>query len=100
MKVFARVPVLLFAALSSLSVTTAAKKDSPADLALTDSGGKKVHLKDYRGKAVVVNFWATWCGPCREEMPMMVEAESAWKDKGVVFIGASLDEKETRKNIP
>ncbi len=78
----------------------ASKKDGPVDLALTDAGGGKVHLKDYRGKIVVLNFWATWCGPCREEMPMFVEVEKAWAAKGVVFIGASLDEKKTRAGIP
>ena len=59
---------------------------------LSDAGkeGGKTHLKDLRGKVVVLNVWASWCGPCREEMPMMVEAEKMWGPKGVVFIGASL----------
>jgi len=56
----------------------AAKKDSAAELNLTDLDGKKVHLKDLRSKIVVVNFWATWCGPCKEEMPMFVDVEKAW----------------------
>src|ERR1017187_6028916 len=79
---------------------SSAPSSSPADLNLSDMSGKKVHLKDYRGKIVVLNFWATWCGPCREEMPMMVEAEKVWGPKGVVFIGASLDDNKSRKNIP
>jgi thiol-disulfide isomerase/thioredoxin len=62
--------------------------------------GQKVRLRDYRGKIVVLNFWATWCGPCRDEMPMIGDAERAWKRKGVVFIEVSLDEKGTRGNIP
>lgn len=57
-------------------------------------------LKELRGKVVVLNFWATWCGPCREEMPMMVQAEKQWAAKGVVFVAASLDEKSTQKAIP
>src|SRR6266704_1430372 len=79
---------------------SAPKKASPVDLTLTDLDGKRVHLRDYRGKIVVLNFWATWCVPCQEEMPMLVEAEKAWSPKGVIFLGASLDEKATRKNVP
>jgi thiol-disulfide isomerase/thioredoxin len=89
--------LLLVGAVASHS---APKKESPADLNLVDLGGKKVHLKDYRAKIVVLNFWATWCAPCRDEMPMFVEIEKEWEPKGVVFIGASLDDKKTIKNIP
>lgn len=77
-----------------------AKKEGPLDLTLTGLDGKKVSLKDYAGKPVVVNMWATWCLPCKEEMPMMVESEKTWAAKGVVFIGASLDDSKTKKNIP
>jgi cytochrome c biogenesis protein CcmG/thiol:disulfide interchange protein DsbE len=94
-----------FVIAASLSVAAAAllvsapAKPAPVDLSLTSLTGEKVHLRDLRGKPVLVNFWATWCGPCREEMPMMVEAEKAWSPKGVVFIGASLDDRKTRKDI-
>jgi thiol-disulfide isomerase/thioredoxin len=74
--------------------------EKPADLKLRDLSGKKVRLSDYRGKPVVLNFWATWCGPCREEMPMLVEAEKTWGTKGVIFIAVSLDDNKTEANIP
>ncbi|HVW08702.1 MAG TPA: TlpA disulfide reductase family protein [Bryobacteraceae bacterium] len=77
-----------------------AKKEGPIELTLTGMDGKKVHLSDYAGKPVVVNMWATWCLPCKDEMPLMVEEEKTWGPKGVVFIGASLDDNKTKKNIP
>lgn len=89
---------LLFAGVIALA--TDAKKEGPVDLSLASMEGGKAHLKDLRGKVVVLNMWATWCVPCRDEMPMMVEAEKTWGPKGVVFIGASLDDSKTKKNIP
>jgi thiol-disulfide isomerase/thioredoxin len=67
---------------------------------LKDMKGQKVHLRDYRGKVVVLNIWATWCVPCREEMPMLVELEKEYAARGVVFIAASLDDRQTRARIP
>jgi thiol-disulfide isomerase/thioredoxin len=72
----------------------------PADLNLRDASGNKVQLRDHRGGPVVLNFWATWCVPCREEMPMMVEAAKQWTPKGVTFIAVSLDDNKTKKDIP
>ena len=64
---------LLF--VGAMALAADAKKSGPADLSLASIERGKTHLKDLRGKVVVLNMWATWCGPCREEMPMMVEAE-------------------------
>ena len=75
-------------------------KDPPkADLSLKDLTGKKVRLRDYQGKFVVLNFWATWCVPCRDEMPMIVETEKEYASRGVVFVGASLDDGKTQGQI-
>jgi thiol-disulfide isomerase/thioredoxin len=83
-----------------VSIPVGYAKDPPkADLSLKDLNGKRVHLRDYQGKIVVLNFWATWCGPCREEMPRLVEAEKEYAPRGVVFVGASLDDEKTQKNI-
>jgi thiol-disulfide isomerase/thioredoxin len=85
---------------AAVPLLSAPAKPAPSDLSLTNMTGEKVHLRDLRGKSVVLNFWATWCGPCREEMPMLVEAEKIWAAKGVVFIGVSMDDNKTKKEIP
>jgi len=66
--------------------------EKPADLTLRDlSGKKKVHLSDYRGKTVVVNFWATWCGPCQQEMPLLDQMYKKYKPAGFTLIGVNVD---------
>jgi peroxiredoxin len=62
------------------------------DFELTDASGKIVRLSDYRGKVVLLDFWATWCGPCKIEIPWFKEFERQHKDKGFAVIGVSMDE--------
>src|SRR6185503_19582662 len=100
MRYFTIAGVFVLGVAAMLTAADKDKSEKTIDWTLTGMDGKKVHLRDYAGKPVVVNMWATWCLPCKDEMPLMVEAEKVWSGKGVVFIGASLDDKSTRKNIP
>lgn len=59
-----------------------------------DQAGFRKAVEAYRGKAVLVNFWATWCEPCREEMPLLVKLEKKWRDRGFVLLTVSADEPE------
>lgn len=87
--------------LMALAAALALCADAPkVDLTLQDASGQKVRLRELRGKPVVLNFWATWCIPCNDEMPMLVEMEKAYAARGVVFIGASLDDAKTKAKIP
>ncbi len=62
------------------------------DFTLTDLSGKEVSLSALRGQVVVLNFWATWCPPCREEIPSFVKLQKELQKQGVQFVGVSLDE--------
>jgi len=68
----------------------------PPALALKDLEGGSHRLSDYRGKVVLVNFWATWCGPCRDEMPSIQELKDKLAGKPFVVLAVNLDEPESR----
>jgi thiol-disulfide isomerase/thioredoxin len=77
-----------------------ATSEAVQSLELADENGQMRRLEDYRGKVVVLNFWATWCGPCAKEMPIFVEAVKRYGTRGIVVLAASLDDDQTKENIP
>jgi thiol-disulfide isomerase/thioredoxin len=60
--------------------------------ALTDISGQKLSLDDYKGKVVLLDFWATWCGPCRIEIPEFVDLQKRYRDQGFAVVGISMDD--------
>jgi len=61
------------------------------EFTLEDLNGNKISLSDLNGKVIFLNFWATWCGPCKAEIPHFIEAYKEYKDKGMEIIGISVD---------
>ena len=66
--------------------------DMAPEIALTDLGGQPLRLADYRGKVVLLNFWASWCGPCLEEMPRLSGWQRGYGAAGLQVIGISMDD--------
>lgn len=62
------------------------------EFTLADLSGQKINLEDYKGKVVLVDFWATWCGPCRLEIPGFVDLVNKYRDQGFAVIGVSMDD--------
>jgi thiol-disulfide isomerase/thioredoxin len=73
------------------SFRTQEGKPAPA-LSLKDLNDKDVALSGLKGKVVLINFWATWCGPCRIEIPWLIEMQNKYGDKGFVVLGIAMDE--------
>lgn len=81
------------------SVAAATKGHDAPDFVLSDLQGHSVKLSDLRGKAVVLNFWATWCPPCKEEIPWFVELQKRYGAQGLQVVGVSMDDDGDQKNV-
>ena len=98
--VFMRMSIIaIVAAASAIAQSTvgaalqpAGERKPAADFALRDAAGRKAKLKKYRGKIVVLDFWATWCTGCKREIPWFVELQKKFGTRHLAVVGVSLDE--------
>ena len=79
------------------NAAAAVNGSSAPDFILTDLQGHTVKLSDLRGKAVVLNFWATWCPPCKEEIPWFVDLQKRYGSQGLQVIGISMDDGDQKE---
>lgn len=87
---FCLAAVFLFAACNRDNTGNTGSGKAP-DFSLSDASGNKIKLSDFRGKVVMLEFWATWCPPCIESIPAMKTVHEKYKDKGFVLLGISVD---------
>jgi cytochrome c biogenesis protein CcmG/thiol:disulfide interchange protein DsbE len=93
--------LLVAAGVLVLAASTAAALkpgDSPPPIDLPDLNGNRVDLGELEGKVVLVDFWASWCGPCREEMPVLEAMHKKYADQGLVIIGVNIDKSAKKMN--
>lgn len=97
MKLRNTVFALVFSALaaSSLAASSLEGRTAP-DFALPSAGGENLRLSEYRGNVVMINFWATWCGPCRQEMPLLDQLYNRYERVGFNLLGVNIDDDSNR----
>ena len=86
--------IVLVALIITLPVIAAGQKDKAPQLKIKDLRGRTHRLSDYKGKVVLLNFWATWCPPCRAEMPDLIKMQREYQSKGLQVIGITYPPQE------
>jgi thiol-disulfide isomerase/thioredoxin len=82
----------IFMAIVAAGASRAADAKAAPEWSLKDVNGKAVKSSDFAGKVVVLDFWATWCPPCKQEIPGFIDLQKKYGEKGLVILGVSLDE--------
>jgi len=85
--------------ITSGTVFAGAVKGVAPDFTLKSLDGKNIKLSEHRGSVVMVNFWASWCGPCRQEMPILEQLYKRYQDLGFVILGVNTDENPANSRI-
>ena len=97
MKIRSVLAGLVFSVFAAASLASSGLAGQPApDFALKSSSGQNLRLSEYRGDVVMINFWATWCGPCRQEMPLLDELYSRYQRVGFNLLGVNIDDDSSR----
>lgn len=88
---------VVFSVFAATSLASSGMTGRPApDFALKSSSGENLRLSEFRGDVVMVNFWATWCGPCRQEMPLLDQLYSRYARVGFSLLGVNIDDDSRR----
>jgi len=88
---------IIFCLFAATGLASSGMEGQPApDFALKSSSGENLRLSEYRGDVVMINFWATWCGPCRQEMPLLDELYSRYQRVGFNLLGVNIDDDSRR----
>jgi len=88
---------LIFSTFAATSLASSGLTGQPApDFALKSSTGQNLRLSEFRGNVVMVNFWATWCGPCRQEMPLLDELYGRYSRVGFNLLGVNIDDNASK----
>jgi thiol-disulfide isomerase/thioredoxin len=86
---------VLFVASTAAAVTSG---EPPPAIDMPDQAGKKVDLNQLKGKVVLIDFWASWCGPCKQEMPVLEELHKKYAKDGLVIVGVNIDNNPKKMN--
>jgi thiol-disulfide isomerase/thioredoxin len=97
--VLALIAGVYFGRVGLLAPATPAAASALLGVALPDANGQEQRIDQWRGKLLVVNFWATWCAPCREEMPEFIRAQTEYGAKGLQFVGIAVDQPDKVKQF-
>ncbi|MDH3620347.1 MAG: TlpA family protein disulfide reductase [Gammaproteobacteria bacterium] len=97
MKLKKSIIALVFSVFAASSLASSGMEGQPApDFALKSSTGQNLRLSEFRGDVVMINFWATWCGPCRQEMPLLDELHARYQRAGFSLLGVNIDDDSSR----
>lgn len=88
--------IILFLIIFSMNLLSIEKGSNALEFEIEDFEGNIVKLSDYKGKVVLIDFWASWCSPCKKAIPELDKLQKKYNDKGLVILGINLDERKLK----